>query len=267
MKYKSFKNWCISEGKDIFGFSSDDFDNKGLAKNEKTKPIHRIDAEAVFQILKEMKLGHKVAIPSFPHRIQWGETNGAVRLIISPLGSFKAIVRRLRENAKGEKVWICKTIIPFNDYLDANPQFDESLAHVVFDLVEQADHTNVESPKTDYENLEGLTFDLAHVCKNNQPDIFLYQGIKKVNEDRYIIYFELRGGGIEAPGAERIEQFNIDVNYLKKEGVIKIIGQEISSPAKGHVWIPQPSEFEEYFFPTQPEEEICECIAAALSTY
>ena len=55
--------------------------------------------------------------------------------------------------------------------------------------------------------------------------------------------------------------------FRSNKGLIKIINNDIQSRIQVREWIPQPSEFEEYFCPTQSFEEIAECVAAALSTY
>jgi hypothetical protein len=57
------------------------------------------------------------------------------------------------------------------------------------------------------------------------------------------------------------------MSYNPKSGMIRSFGNDIQSPAKGHRWYPQPSEWDEYFSSGQSESEISECIAAALSTY
>jgi hypothetical protein len=269
----NFKNWIIREGKDIFGFeystpeSKDKSGNDPLSGND-THPLHRIKVSEVIDEISRHNIGTKTSYNKFHNTVQWGENAGAIYMEVSPLGSFKGIVRRLTNDAQGTPIWACKIVIPFNDYLNANKPFDESLAGIVLEKIESVDQTHPDSPKTDYTHLERLAHKLAQVCRLNKPDIFLFRGIKetKVNE-HYIIIFEVRGQGVEAPGGQRIEQFHIELDYSPLRGVIRCWGHDVSSPTSQHIWLPQPSEFDELFLPTQPSEEICECVAGCLSTY
>jgi hypothetical protein len=100
------------------------------------------------------------------------------------------------------------------------------------------------------------------------PEIFIFSGVKEIKKDEnYLIEFDLRGQGVEAPGSARVERFVIDMSYNPKTGMIKSFGHDIQSPTRGHVWYPQPSEWEELFSNGQDAKEIVETIGAALSTY
>ena len=266
MSYKTFQEWILLEKKDIFGFDSYESDKND--KSSKAPPLHRIKIDEVMTELLSNNLGSKAPHSKFNNSVQWGIGSGSIYMEVSPLGSFKGIIRRLTNDAQGTPVWICKKVVPFYDYLNADASFDAELAKDVFEQIKATDKETLESPVTNYEDLEHLAIKIAESCQMNLPELFLYKGIKQVKENcHYIIFFELRGQGVEAPGSTRVEQHHIHVSYDDKKGLIKIINNDIQSPIKGRVWIAAPSEFEEYFCPTQSTEEIAECVAAAFSTY
>jgi hypothetical protein len=61
--------------------------------------------------------------------------------------------------------------------------------------------------------------------------------------------------------------FEINMSYNPKTGLVRSFGHDVQSPMKGHVWYPQPSEWDEYFSPAQDVSEIVDSICGALSTY
>lgn len=268
MSFKRFQEWILLEKRDIFGFDgfADESDDKNLSS--KVPVLHRIKLEEVIGELLSNPLGSKTPYSKFNNSVQWGIGSGSIYMEVSPMGSFKAIIRRLTNDAQGTPAWVCKKVLPFYDYLNADIGFDEELAKDVFEQIKTTDKSEIESAKTDFDQLEDLSIKIAEVSQLNMPEIFIYKGIRQVTENsHYIIFFELRGQGVEAPGSARVEQHHIHVSYDKTKGLIKIINNDIQSPIKGREWIPQPSEFEEYFCPTQSFDEIAECVAGALSTY
>ncbi len=75
------------------------------------------------------------------------------------------------------------------------------------------------------------------------------------------------GGGNGAPDNTRVEKFHITTFFDKESGMIRVFGNNIQSPMSFRQWLPAPSEFDEMFAPTQPVEEIIDCVVDALSTY
>lgn len=87
-------------------------------------------------------------------------------------------------------------------------------------------------------------------------------GIKKIQEYAYILNFELRGHGLEAPDHQRIENNQTMITYDPEHGTIRIINYNIESNVGGpHSWTQTPMLLDLYFFPTQDREEISECLA------
>lgn len=263
----SFKNW-LNESRDIFGFNK--FKNQDPIEIQDENPITPINIENMMNELLRIKLNETVPFSKFLHHIQWGNNNGATQMVVSPLGSFKSIVRRLQTNLLGESVWICKKILPYKDIMHTNIKIEEDLAHILFDEIQKINEKHIESAIGDYKNLENLVVQLVRKCQepNIMPEIFIFRGVKELkHNENYIIYFECRGQGVETPGSGRLEMFSIDMSYNPKTGLVRSIGHDIQSPKKGHVWYPQPSEWDEYFSPAQDNVEIIKCICGALSTY
>jgi hypothetical protein len=265
---KTFKKWMdLKEGRDIFGFEKE---RVVPARIVDESPIIPINPEVLIETMLLNEIGGRKAFSDYPDQVQWGREPGAMQMVISPLGSFKSIVRRLQTNLKGESVWVCKKIIPYKDLMHSNKKFDESFAAELFEHIKKASNGDTESPSNDYEKLDSLTLKISNLCRRKDiiPEIFVFRGVKEIkNKQNYLIFFEPRGQGVEAPGSARVEQFMIDMSYDPSTGMIKSFGHDVQSPAKGHVWYPQPSEWEEYFAPSQHQNEIAEAIAAAFSTY
>lgn len=260
----TFKNWLLRE--DIFGFEK--LITNEPKKTEEEYPIVPIKINLVMDSLLKMPLNDTLPKLKFINQIQWGEHNGAIRMVISPLGSFKSIIRGKQTNLEGNESWICKRIIPYKDIMMAKIQDDENLAYKLFEEIEEI--KQLESAIGNYSNLENLVIQLSNKCQNENvlPKLFIFRGIKEIkHNENYIIYFECKGQGVETPGSGRLEIFSIDMSYDPKTGLIRSYGHDVQSRTKGHSWTPQPSEWDEYFSPAQSSKEIIDCICAALSTY
>lgn len=265
---KSFKNWLISEGKDLFGF-----ENLSVVRSKQetdNDPIKNIDSGLVIEHLIKRELGYNNAFSNFHDHIQWGKENGAVQMVISPLGSFKSIIRKLQTDLKGNSVWMCKKILPYKEITNSENYIDEEIADEIFNKIEECWKEEIEAPLNDYENLERLTIKVAETCrkKDIKPEIMVYRGVKAIEREKhYNIHFECSGHGVEAPGSMRLEQFSIDMFYDKQSGMIRSYGYGIQSPTRQHLWQIQPSEWDEIFSPSQSEKEIVSAVAAAFSTF
>lgn len=261
----TFRQWL--ESRDIFGFEGEKEDRP---KEVKEEPIISMNAEVIIETMLGTEIEGRKAFSDYPDQIQWGREPGAMQMVISPLGSFKSIVRKLQTNLKGESVWVCKKIIPYKDIMHSNVRFDETFAMDLFEQIEEISKGEIEAPVGDYGGLESLTLKMANKCvrKDVLPEIFVFRGVRQIKKnENYVIFFEPRGHGVEAPGSARVEQFMIDMSFDGKTGIIRSFGHDVQSPARGHVWYPQPSEWDEYFSPNQDENEIVQAISSAFSTY
>jgi len=255
--------------KDIYGFDKGRKQKRDPLLNQGT-PIIPINPEIIINAMLRSPFNNQVPFSSFPDEIQWGTRVGAVKMVISPLGSFKSIIRKKITDLQGNEVWSCKRIVPYNDLLHANQMFDEKLASKLLDEIEEISEEGIEAPEKEYEGLEKLTKKISNICRRKDviPEIFIYKGIKQIRKNQnYLIYFECSGHGVEAPNSGRVEQFIVDMSYDPKTGLIRSFGHDVQSKTRQHLWYPQPSEWDEYFSSKQSDTEISECIGAALSTY
>jgi hypothetical protein len=266
----SFREWLIRESGDIFGIQRK-IKSHGKGKNpEPDGPVIDIHSDVIVEFMMRQKMNGVEPISEFCNQIRWGENTGAMQMVISPLGSYKSIIRRLQPDLKGNNVWACKKILPYKEILDASVRLDEKLASGILSEIERIGKGTVEAPSHDYDGLERLVTRLSRAVRRKGviPEIFVYRGVRRVKEDEhYIVAFELAGQGVEAPGSARVEQFHIEMAYDPSTGMIRIFGHDVQSPTKGHVWYPMPSEWDERFSSGQGDHEIIDCITAALSTY
>lgn len=263
----NFNNWLVSEGKDLFGFEKRISPEK---RADDDMPIDPIDADTIMESLMERKIYDMEAFSNFHDHVQWGRHPGALQMVISPLGSFKSIIRRLQDHLLGERVWVCKKIMPYKDLLNAKFSKEQDMTDIMFEAIEKCSEEDIEPPSKDYSRLENLTLKVAKDSRKEaiKPELMVFRGVRMVEKDRhYNIHFECRGHGVEAPGGMRLEQFSIDMSYDPRTGMIRSFGYGIQSPTRQHLWQVQPSEWDELFSPHQKEEEIVSCVCSAFSTY
>lgn len=260
----------LREDRDIFGFEGRKSKRTVVGGSSGDKPISHIHCDVVIEFLMSKPLEGLFPISEFSNQIRWGGQHGAIKMVVSPLGSYKSIIRRLQPDLEGNEVWACKRIIPYKEILDVDIVMDEKVGWLLYEQMEQVRKEEIQAPSRDYQGLRSLTHKAArHFQKNGiMPEVFVYRGIKEVKPQRnYLIVYEMRGHGVEAPGSARVEQFVIDMSYNPNTGMIRSFGHDVQSPTKGHVWRPQPSEWDEYFSSSQPDSEIVDCVAGAFSTY
>jgi DNA-directed RNA polymerase subunit N (RpoN/RPB10) len=260
-----FKKWLINE--DIFGFEKY---KKPIDKTEVYDgPLSPIAADTIMESMMGKNIQGQEAFSDFHDQVQWGRHPGAVRMVISPLGSYKSIIRKLQINLEGTENWVCKKIIPYKNMLHTTFSFDEHLAEEMFEKIENIYKEQINAPSKEYNNLEKLVVQISKYCCRADiiPEIFIHKGIKKKSNENYLIVFECKGHGVEAPDSMRLEQFIIEMSYKKSTGMIRSFGYGVQSPTRQHLWRPQPSEWDEFFSSGQSEKEIVEAIGSVLSTY
>jgi len=262
-----FKKWLLKE--DIFGF-----EQKVKYQNTKSEPcdqpIVNINSDLVVEYMMSQNIRGMKPKLQFSNQVQWGEETGAIRIKLSPIGSFKIFIRKLQPNLEGTNIWVCKKILEFKELVKSNDSICEQIASSIFDLIEEIESQSINAVNPEYKGLEGLTRKLAaNVSRRDiMPSLFIYKGVYPAKEqNNWLVVFECRGHGVEAPEGNRLEQFNIDMSYNPKTGMIRSFGQNIESPVKGHRWYPQPSEWDEYFSSGQSEKEIIEAISVAFKTF
>ena len=263
MKY-SFTNWL-----EYADFGLDPSKGKAAPEIRDTEePLNPLNVEYVINSLKSTKLGTKSPLQNaFFGEVQWGEQDGALRLIFSPLGGLRVVVRKLIHDLEGEPAWICKKVVEIKNYFDQHP---DRLAYELHEELIGMDYEGgLEAPSRDYKDLERLAIRIGSELRSNTTQrIFMYQGIRVVQENyKYIVHFGVTGMGVQRAGQKRLDQFAVFVEYNKTSGLIKITGNELGDVIDKHRWIYDPSNFIEHFSPYQKEDEIKNAILAHFNSY
>jgi len=123
---KGFRDWAICEGRDIFGFRKER--QKELPSEPQDKPIVGINSDMVVEYMMSRPIRGMEPSMQFSNQVQWGEGTGAVRMKLSPIGSFKVFVRKLQPNLEGVQTWTCKRIVAYEEILHSTRTFDERIA-------------------------------------------------------------------------------------------------------------------------------------------
>lgn len=233
------------------------------------KPYHMFNTEQVIgELVRQKPLGIYEGRKKRPGIVEWGHEVGAMRMEFSPLGSSKAFVRRKIKDLNGEVTWICKYVWPLGNETQLQDK-EMLLAHDMYEHLEKLSVEMIDTAQKEYPEFERLAGKLTSAVRMNYPSYCMFPvGMKKINEDYYKIYFEFRGHGVLAPVRQmRNEQFDIDLFWDKKKGLVRCWGYNIESPSKERSWRVSPSEWDEWFAPSQPMEEIIECVKKIFSTY
>lgn len=265
----SFKSWLVREGRDIFGFEGRE-GRERVPPAIQENPVSNAVSDVIVELMMSKEVGGLKPVLEFSNQVRWGQGAGAVEAVMSPVGSYRTTIRRMQPDLEGRDVWVCKKVVPYKGMLERGVAMDERVGWMLLEEVERVRSQDIEAPSHDYTGLPGLVrkASLAFQRKGTMPEIFIYRGVKEIVESRnYLVVFELRGHGVEAPGRARVEEFVIDMSYDPDAGMIRVFGHDVQSRARGHQWYPKPAEWDERFSSGQDEREIIECIGGALSAY
>lgn len=265
----SFRRWVLREGADIFGFDKRS-KTTNLPRSQNQNPVNEMKSDLMVEFMLSRPIDGVSPVADFSNQIRWGEGTGSVRMVVSPLGSCKGTIRRLQPDLEGREVWACKRVMPFKKVLEDGVHVDDKLGWVLLEEVEKVRRGIVEAPSHDWGGFHRLVSKAARKFQRHDimPEIFMYKGVREAKKDsNYLIVFEVRGHGVEAPGRARVEEFIVDMSYNPSTGMVRCFGHDVQSPTRGHVWYPAPSEWDEYFSSGQGEDEILDCIGGALGAY
>lgn len=228
------------------------------------KPIRPFNCGTLMAELARMPLGPNGANRTWYDLTEWGQGPGAVRVEISPLGSYKATIRRQVQDLEGETAWVCKQVFPLG-----NESHNEvSLAHEIFGQLREISGQLLDGPQAKHPNFPHLARELASEVQRNYPGRFMFPvGTAVQSQDYYKVMFEYKGQGVEAPGGLRTERFDIDLAWDPRRGLTRCWGYEIASPVGRHEWRVMPSDFDEWFAPNQPADEVVACVSKLFNTY
>jgi hypothetical protein len=262
MRRLSFRKFV--EATDIFGFESEK-PRGNSDDNFHEKPINQFDIELMIEYLSKRSMPSGLKPQSkFTDEIQWGTEPGAVKLHIDTGYTFA--IKRLNNDLRGEPRWVTKKAFQLNRH--GYGGYEDSVAQEIFEHILKCYREELDAPQKDYDGLESLVIHIANKMRRVAKDIFMYSGIKKITDNHYVISFNLRGSGVEAPDQSRVEQNQTQISYDKESGTIRVTNYNIESPTGGaHKWKIMPIDIDAYFFPTQSKEEISEAIAVELKYY
>ena len=274
MNKLSFKQWTLIKEWADFGWGKTLADKDalmgdmgGTVPHEGSGPIDPVDAEIIMnELVRLPPIGFFNARSKMSNVLEWGYNVGAMQVYLSPLGSYKSILRRKTKDLEGEITWICHEVIDFDE--NEHNQNEIPLAHKIYDCLLEINKQEYDSPKMIYEEFDRLAYKLFNEVKRHYPAYCMFPiGMKKMDEGYYKIIYEFRGHGVETPGQGRAEQFNIDLLWDKKKGLVHCWGYNIDSKVRQHSWAVQPSDFDEWFAPTQSIEKIVKNVKTMFMTY
>jgi hypothetical protein len=254
-----FKDWIIKESKiygykDIFGFEKEFFPIKN---KDSEKPIKSFHTEQMIESLGRYSVGQLLPEVRFSNEVRWGQGTGSLRVWTGTKGGL--MIERLGHDLHGNPRWITKRRFQINQ--SGIGGFEDSVTEEVMDEVQKVHEAIIDSPKNDFEGTDHLAIRLASALKRTFVDELFYAGIRKLTEHNYIIRFQMRGQGVQAPQQHRIEENHTQVSYDKDAGYLKIMNYNVESSLGEHKWKVMPSHIEWCFFPTQNEDEIIQAVA------
>lgn len=261
MKRLNFKKFF--EATDIFGFDSnrsgEEPDDNMLAK-----PISMFNLELMADILTKKSIGSLKPYVKFVNEISWGSQPGAVKLYIDPGNTF--YIKKLGKDKIGNERWVTKKMFQLNR--QGYGGLEDVVAEEIHNELLKAYEGPLDSPINDYNDLENLTQQIYNKARKVMKHIFIPEGIRKVNDNAYIIKMGVRGHGLEGISQSRVEQNQTLVSYDPECGTIRINNYNIESPVGGpHTWTLNPVDLDLYCFPSQGRDEISELVAVHYKYY
>jgi hypothetical protein len=221
------------------------------------------------ELLQMPSLGQLEGVKLFNDEIQWGTEPGALKIEMSPLGSMRLVTRRLTKDLEGNDTWVCKEVYPIHDYKDQDREV--KIASNLYERLTEISKQDIDSPDKEYDEIERLAQKLWYTTKKQHPSYIMFPTqLRKQDENYYKLVYEFRGQGVGAPyngKTGRAEQFDIDLIYYPKKGMIRCFGYDIDSSSRERKFYVQPSEWDEMFSPKQDSSNIVENIVKLFLQY
>jgi hypothetical protein len=264
-----FKEWLGKSPEAKFGFAP----NLVLIKKPfySEEPLERLrSTELLDELIKMGNVNQRIPIKTWSNIVEYGNDPGGLHVSISPLGSFKIIVRKYITDGHGKISPICIDVIPlindFNHKGDNDPS-ELILADDIYKRLVKMDSQPLEKFNYGYDKLEDLVVNMAKRCQNQIPIWMKYGGVIKIEDNCYAIWFQYKGYGNGAPNSQKNEKFMIYLQYKPEKGLIHSWGCEINSPAKQREFLSTPSEWDELFSPDQDKNQIVDNLMKIFMTY
>lgn len=259
---KLFDDAAFTEWKDIFGFDSDVVMSPKKLLDE--KPVDQIDVEYVVKNLSHSPLRSYPPVVKFMNEIHWGNGTGEIRVRITP--KMKVLIERLGTDLNGNPRWYCKRVWQLDR--SGSGGKEAAIAEEIFEEIQAVDRQEPDSPKRDYQDFQDLVIRIAEQIKKVAAPIFIFEGVRKVNDFNYIIRMSVRGHGVEAPHQRRVEENQTQVVFDKDAGLIRMTNYNLlSEVGRNHSFTISPPDHIWYFFPTQSDKEIANTITNVMYWY
>lgn len=265
-----FKKWLNESYEDLFGFDDNmNADKIAALRVPDDKPIMAFQINQMMEDLADHRLGVRHGFQRFSNQTQWGTTPGAIRVVV---GSQHTIhIERLIHSLQGDPTWLTKKVFRVN--LAEYSKNYQPVAEAIYDQVSNVFKEGLEGPEKNYnrEALSDLVDDIIDKFKERGHDIFIFDKIKKVDENNYIIQFDARGGGVGAlfknHSEARINQFLINISFNEEHGLLHTMLATVQTGDEGSSWELTPSIFEGWYSPKQRPNEIVETILTAMKYF
>jgi len=269
MMILEFQSWFNKTPEELYGYGNK---SQKVDKSYEQNPLEYLNSvELLNNMQKFGGIGTKLPYRANSSVLEFGDGLGKFLISVSPLGSYKIILRRYVKNLKGEPAPICKRVYPLvNDYKHLSGINDEDkLASYIYDQISKINDKNLDFCKESFnkEDFFKLVVKLAEKVRQNHPPVMIFEEVVRIDDYNYIISLSYRGAGNGLPMWRRALQFQIHLQYIPSLGLIRSWGNEVSTSAKFIKWDLQPSEWDEVFATSQDFGEIIENIMRIFSTY
>lgn len=279
MKTLAFREWFAKNPEELYGI---DPEHNLSLEEKRRKRAENYDepgnilspTRLMSELMRMGPVNNKAPQRVWSDVVAYGdaERSGSLMASLTPSGSLRFNIRRLCVDLEGTRTWVLKKVISLVEQIEQKERGDTAehgMAQEYHEVIEKIDGPHLDAAKNDFKGMEELALRLASMTRQNHPTVMHYAGIRKHDENYYQIYFQYRGHGAggDTPRQAVMEQFDINFKYYKERGVIRCWGGEIQSPKKGHRWKLMPSEWDEYFVPTQSVTEITESIIHIFLAY
>jgi hypothetical protein len=258
-----FSNWLISEKRDIFGFEREMVPER--RNDNEDKPIKQFNTEELMNYLMKSDLGQKKSNYRFLNELHWGFGPGAIRITVGQ--KYQVIIEQRGVDLEGNNRWFAKRVFQLDQsgYGGHEPKAAQEILEIVQKINEQ---NLLPSPSHEYKELENLVISLTNSMRRVAREIFVFNGITKLDENNYIIRFGLRGHGLEYISQRRILENQTNVSFCPSTGVIRIFTNNLATKTgEAPRWEIQDQDTNWFFSPNQPRDEIVECLATRIRWY
>lgn len=257
----SFQKWLIQEKADIFGFERELRPQK---KNiQDSQPINSFDIEKIIQFLASHNIGQLQPEIVYVNEVHWSQGPEAVRVLINNWLNVQ-IERRVTDLC-GEYKWVTKKVYQLNH--NQYGGMEDAVSHEILQEVERVHNNRPDSPMQKYEDFENLVSTVAGAIRRNANDIFFFGGIRRINENNYVIRMNLRGHGIQRKGQKRVEENHTQMTFDPRIGLVRLTNYNIESPLGEHKWEITQTDIDWNFAPTQTKDEISRAISTTMHWY